>query len=528
MLDPQLAQARSAIELSEAAQAVEALRKERDFVAAVFDTVSTLLLVLDRQGRIVRFNRACERATGYSFAEVEGRQLWDLLLTPEEHAPVRAVFEQLCRGESPNEHQNLWVAKDGTHRLIAWSNSVLLDDAGRPEYILGAGIDMTERQRAEQAQREAETRFRTLVEQLPAITYVAALDQSSSTLYTSPQIEAMLGFSQAEWMADHQLWLKQIHPGDRERVLAELEQSQASGQPVPSEYRVLTRDGEVKWFRDQAVIVKGDDGQPLFLQGFMFDITDRKHIDRMKNEFVSMVSHELRTPLTSIRGALGLIAGGVAGEVAPHVRTMVDIAYKNSERLGRLIDDILDIEKIESGKMVFDLKPIELGPLVEHMIEANRAYGKQFQVGFALESHIEGVEVCADADRLAQALTNLLSNAVKFSPPDETVVISVAPHPIGVRIAVIDRGFGIPDEFRDRIFQKFAQADSSTTRQRGGSGLGLSITKAIVEKLGGQISFESTLGAGTSFFLDLPLWRAPQPAIIQAPVALSAELGASS
>ena len=239
------------------------------------------------------------------------------------------------------------------------------------------------------------------------------------------------------------------------------------------------------------------------------DITERKKIDRMKNEFISTVSHELRTPLTSIRGSLGLVAGGVAGAIPPQAKTMIDIAHKNSERLVRLINDILDIEKIESGKMVFDLKPQELMPLVEQAIEANHAYAEQFGVTIVLRHAKPGAMVNVDADRLTQVLTNLLSNAAKFSPRNAPVEVAVSRRDGALRVAVTDHGPGIPAEFHDRIFQKFAQADSSDTRQKGGTGLGLSISKAIVERLGGQIGFTTALGGGTTFYVDLPEWRPP-------------------
>jgi signal transduction histidine kinase len=218
------------------------------------------------------------------------------------------------------------------------------------------------------------------------------------------------------------------------------------------------------------------------------------------------VSHELRTPLTSIRGALGLLLGGVAGELSPKARAMVEIAAKNSERLIRLINDILDIDKIESGKMIFNLQPVELMPLLQHVIDSNRAYGDQFDITFTLESAVAGAWVYADGDRLIQALTNLLSNAAKFSPAGGRVLISLARNGEMLRVAIQDRGPGIPETFRARLFQKFAQADASDARQKGGTGLGLSITKAIVDKLGGRIDVIGAPEGGSIFFIDLPEW----------------------
>ncbi|MBA3943208.1 MAG: HAMP domain-containing histidine kinase [Herpetosiphonaceae bacterium] len=228
--------------------------------------------------------------------------------------------------------------------------------------------------------------------------------------------------------------------------------------------------------------------------------------NRAKSEFLATVSHELRTPLTSIRGSLGLVTGGVTGLVTPQTKALLDIADKNSERLVRLINDILDIEKIESGKMTFDAKVLELTSLVEQAIEANRGYADQFGVSYALTHAEPHLQVNGDADHLMQVLNNVLANGAKFSPANGTVEVSVVCQGDTVRVAVMDQGTGVPDEFRSRIFQKFAQADSSDTRQKGGTGLGLSIARAIVEEHGGHIDF-TTAGGATTFFFDLPIWR---------------------
>ena len=236
--------------------------------------------------------------------------------------------------------------------------------------------------------------------------------------------------------------------------------------------------------------------------GIVRDITERKKLDRMKNEFISTVSHELRTPLTSIRGALGLIAGGAVGAIPEQAMAMIDIACNNSDRLVRLINDILDVEKIESGKMTFRIEAVDLVALLEQAIEANHAYAEQHQVDFALVERLPDVRVDADADRLTQVVTNLLSNAAKFSPAGGQIDVAVHRVKGYVRVSITDHGPGIPEEFQSRIFQKFAQADASDTRQKGGTGLGLSISKAIIERLGGSIGF-TTGAAGTTFYFNL-------------------------
>jgi PAS domain S-box-containing protein len=234
------------------------------------------------------------------------------------------------------------------------------------------------------------------------------------------------------------------------------------------------------------------------------DVSERKQIEQMKTEFVSTVSHELRTPLTSIAGSLGLIAGGAAGQLPDRATRLVDIALANSKRLVRLINDILDIEKIESGKLHFEIQELPLRPFLEQAIAANQGFAEEHRVELELGRVPDGAAVMADGDRLMQVLTNLLSNAAKFSPEGECVRVTVHPLDRRWRIDVADKGGGIPEEFRKRVFEKFAQADSSDTRAKGGTGLGLSIVREIVTRLGGDVSFETAEGIGTVFHVDLP------------------------
>jgi len=246
-------------------------------------------------------------------------------------------------------------------------------------------------------------------------------------------------------------------------------------------------------------------GQGTLVLGLIVDSSERKRTDRLKDEFVSTVSHELRTPLTSIAGSLGLLVGGAAGRLPPTATRLISIAQINSQRLVRLINDLLDIEKIESGQVAFKFQRLDARALVEQVIELNRGYADGFRVRMRLDA-TAAAETYADSDRLAQVVTNLLSNAIKFSPPDGEVAVTIEQRDQAVRIAVRDHGPGIPAEFRARIFEKFAQADAGDARQKGGSGLGLSIVKQIVTRLGGTIGFEDAAGGGTVFYCELPAW----------------------
>lgn len=271
------------------------------------------------------------------------------------------------------------------------------------------------------------------------------------------------------------------------------------------EAELLRRDGERRSVCfNLAPLYDGDRINALV--GTAEDITERKKIERLKSEFLSTVSHELRTPLTSIRGSLGLLHGSAHSLSSEQLRPLVEIAYKNTDRLIKLINDLLDIQKLEAGEMRFSFDVHEVDALIRHALAANAGLGEEYEVSFDLKQGLPGVRVEVDLDRFAQVLTNLLSNACKFSPPGERVEIEPSLREAGctVRIAVTDHGPGIPPEFRDRVFHRFAQADSSTTRRKGGTGLGLSIAKGMIERMGGRIGFRSVEGAGTTFYVDLP------------------------
>ncbi len=247
-------------------------------------------------------------------------------------------------------------------------------------------------------------------------------------------------------------------------------------------------------------------GKRMFT-GIVRDITERKKIERMKSEFVSTVSHELRTPLTSIRGALGLVLGKSAEQIPEDALEMLKMAERNSERLTLLINDILDLEKIESGRLEFEFGPLDLAVVLRAAVEANEGYAGQHQVSLKIGEQVDEAIIWGDEHRMLQVFANLISNAVKYSPTGDEVTVSIRSEGDIFRATVSDHGRGIPNEFRSRIFQRFAQADSSDTREKGGTGLGLSISKAIIDRHQGKIDYETVQGEGTQFYFEVPLWR---------------------
>jgi PAS domain S-box-containing protein len=267
---------------------------------------------------------------------------------------------------------------------------------------------------------------------------------------------------------------------------------------------LVGRRGDGSTFPIDFAIAEMPLGKRRMFVVFMRDISKRKRNERLKNEFVATVSHELRTPLTSIAGSLGLLTGGAAGELSPAAARLLEIAYNNSQRLVRLISDILDIEKIESGKAAFDFEPIDLRPLIEQTIESNRGFADAFGVRMQLDPPPDIAIVRADGDRINQVVTNLLSNAIKFSPAQGEVNVTVENRGATVRVSVRDHGPGIPEAFKSRIFEKFAQADGAETLRKQGTGLGLNIVKQIVDCHGGTVGFEPANGGGTIFYFELP------------------------
>ena len=245
-------------------------------------------------------------------------------------------------------------------------------------------------------------------------------------------------------------------------------------------------------------------GRPTGYVVVAADISERLRIERQKDDFVTMVHHEVRAPLTAVRGAIGLLEGGVAGELSDRARELVAIALRNSERMERLVNDVLASRKLDSGRLAFKVETVELMPLVEQAIEATSAYGEKYGVRFELQDSLPGEMVKVDPDRMIQVVTNVLSNAVRFSKESDVVTLGVSKIEDFVRVSVTDQGPGIAEEFRDRVFDKFARDETDDWRHRSGTGLGMNISKGIMEELGGAISFDTEIGVGTTFHIDFP------------------------
>lgn len=282
----------------------------------------------------------------------------------------------------------------------------------------------------------------------------------------------------------------------------------AAKQSFEAEIVNYTKTGEPYWIEIISNPMRDENG---IVEGFIAiesDITERKRLESSKDEFISSVNHELRTPLTSINGALSLIEGGAFGELEPKLSNTVTIAKRNSERLMALVNDILDVQRILSGKLNLDVHELNADTLMEAAIAENQSYAEQQEVVLKAEDMGEGRgdggNILGDEYRLMQVMRNLISNAVKFSPAESEVTLSAVANGETVRFSVKDQGPGISEEFRSQIFGRFAQADASDTKEKGGTGLGLNISRGIVEEHGGTIGFDCPDDGGTVFYFDIP------------------------
>ena len=320
----------------------------------------------------------------------------------------------------------------------------------------------------------------------------------------SEHIGPMLGYTTASMPPGQAQFAALVHPDDR----AALRQAHAAGikhgKPYSMELRLRLRNGEWCWFQGRAQVFFDAAGRAVRMAGSLADIEAHKRLDRAKDEFVGTVSHELRTPLTAIRGALGLLDGGVAGQLPAEAKELVQVALSGSERLSCLVNDVLNLAKIEAGATALAAAPLLLDDVIAAALRANQTYVREFGVALRSVTGTRGAQVKTDAGRLMQVLTNLISNAAKFSPAGSEVQVTTARAGKWLRLSVIDHGSGIPENFRTRLFEKFAQADGTDARARQGSGLGLSICRALVVQMGGRIDFAGTAGGGSTFIVELP------------------------
>jgi PAS domain S-box-containing protein len=488
-------------EITELMEATRALQKSESRFRAMVGNLPGVVYRCRNDGErnMSYLSTGIERLTGYPASDFVGDRVrsYASLIHPDDL--------QLAR---QHPEQDLF---QGTYRLInAAGNTVWVREKARtlhePDDPVGwcDGFlwDVTDQALAKAEMQERERYLSMLIDNV--IDAIIIIDARGIIETFNHAAEQIFGYSSDEVLGRN---LSMLMPEpDRSAHDGYLDNYTQRGTPRALEQnRELTaqrRNGET-FTIELRVSQISHHGERKFI-GLVRDITERKRIERMKSELVAIVSHELRTPLTSISGALGLIVGGALGELSPTMRQMLDIAHQNSLRLGRLVDDLLDMDKLAAGKMPLALGEHSLQVQLQLAVGANQGYAAKHGVGLKLLP-VPALQLMADDDRLQQVLANLISNAVKFSPAGGTVLLGGERRDDWVRIWVRDQGPGIAPEFHARIFQKFSQADSSDTRQKGGTGLGLAISKELVEHMHGRIGFDSEPGHGACFWCELPL-----------------------
>lgn len=270
-------------------------------------------------------------------------------------------------------------------------------------------------------------------------------------------------------------------------------------------HRLGVRDLERRKVQLQQLIQQRTEDLERTNEALQLEVQRRIEAERVKDNFLSTVSHELRSPLTSILGSLELLEGGVGGAIPPSAAKLVNIANRNGELVLHLANQLLDILRIETGRTTIQIETLDAVPLVEEAILSNQAYAARYRNRYSLANAPTGIKLKADRSAFLQIMTNLLSNAARFSPPDEDILITIQPRGDFIRISISDRGPGVPEDFHDRIFEEFSQAVPHDAKHKGGSGLGLSISRKLVELMDGKIGFTSQPGAGATFFFDLPV-----------------------
>ena len=486
----------------------EAEAKYRGLLEAAPDA----MVVVNQGGEIVLLNVQAEKQFGYRRDELLGQKVTNII--PEGFAE-RLIADDL-RSDEDALAQHIGTGleliarrKDGSEFPIELMLSPL--ESAEGTLVTAAIRNISVRKTAETHLSQMESRYRGLLEAAPDAMVV--VNQGGEIVLLNVQAEKQFGYRRDELLG--QKVTNIIPKGFAERLIADDLRSEedALAQHIGTGLELIARRKDGSEFPIELMLSPLESAEGTLVTAAIRNISVRKtaethlsQMERLKDEFVSTVSHELRTPLTSIFASLGLLVGKAVGNLPDPMVRLLTIAHKNSERLVRLVNDILDIEKMESGRVVFNFARVDVRSLVEQTIEGNRELAEGYGVRIRFEGAHAVCDVRADPDRLAQVVTNLLSNALKFSPAHDEVVVEIEEATDVVRILVRDHGAGIPADFKPHIFERFAQADATDVRQNGGTGLGLSIVKQIVDRLGGDVGFADAPAGGTIFYVTLPCW----------------------
>ncbi|AFZ34095.1 multi-sensor signal transduction histidine kinase [Stanieria cyanosphaera PCC 7437] len=485
-----------------------ALRESQQKLAGILDIAEEAIIAIDQHQQIQIFNQGAEKIFGYTATEVLGEKL-DILL-PEafrsihcQHVTNFGNSETISRRMTERNTTVVGLRKNGTQFPAEASISKLRSYQRHDSEEAKSGLiftvilqDITERQQAEAALRRSEEQLRLITNALPIL--IAYLDVEQRYCFNNRPHKDWFGRSCSQINGCH---LQEVMGQTAYQQVRPYVEIVLSGQPVTFELE-LSCLGKSRWISANYIPDFNSSGNIKGFFSMVSDITERIAVERMKSEFVSVASHEMRTPLTSIHGVIRLLAAGRLGKLSPSAQNMIEIAAKNTNRLTRLIDDVLDLERMESGREIIEQKICNAAELIQQAIDTMTAMAKEYQI--TLSSQATDLQIWADSDKIMQTLTNLISNAIKFSRPHSQILITAEQQNSEVLFRISDRGRGIPADKLESIFERFQQVDASDSREKGGTGLGLAICRHIVQQHGGKIWVESILGEGSTFYFTLP------------------------
>ena len=474
----------------------------------------------DRQAGIVFVGPQVREILGVDPEEWFGpTETWVAQIHPDDRDRVRE--ENRIADETLESFQTEYrmIARDGRTVWFRDESNLVRDDEGAPMYWQGVMLDITERVSAEEQLREAESRYRALVEQTPVVTYLEALEPSNVTLYISPQVEGFLGYAPEEITGPEAFWPGLMHPDDYARVMSANNQAERDESPFNIEYRLVAKDGHVVWVHDQAVLIRDDEGRPLFWQGVWVDITERKRaaqlqraleaereqamqlreVDEMKNTFLQAVSHDLRTPLAAILGLAVTLERHDLELNAKEAKELASRIAANARKLDRIVNDLLDLDRLGRGIVEPNLALVDVGALVVQILGSS-----ELLAGREVHTDAETVRAQVDPAKVERIVENLLANAVRHTPAGTAIWVRVSPQDEGVLLVVEDEGPGVPVEYREQIFEPFRQGPG-VPEHSPGVGIGLALVARFAELHGGRAWMEDRPGGGASFRVWLPL-----------------------
>jgi PAS domain S-box-containing protein len=484
----------------ESEQQASLVAAELEQLSLVAKHTSNAVIITDRDGIVTWVNEGFTRISGYSLAEVIGHRPGHILQgTASDTNVVRQMSEAIKSGSGFNT-EIINYHKNGTAYWISLSIEPVYDEQGKLSQFIAIESDISFQKKLELELHEANA----LMASAARIAGVGVwqFDLVSNAIFWSEQTrkihEVSIDFIPTFESAIN-FYPQEVH----EELSNHVQKAIETRTPWEFELPLLTAKNRSIWVKSIGETVVEND-QVVKLIGTFQDVTQRRMIEKVQLEFISTVSHELRTPLTSIRGSLSLLASNVFGELPEKMQKLVDVAHRNSIRLVELVNDILDMNKLAAGALKIDSKDQDLIPVIHQAMEATQAYAIQYKVRVKLDTTLSHAWVKVDQGRMIQVLVNLISNACKFSKVDGVVELKLFTLNSCYILEVVDHGIGIAHDFFPRIFAQFAQADGSNTRPQGGTGLGLNISKTLVEKMHGDIGFRSIEGEGSTFWISLP------------------------